>query len=406
LTVVTPHPANTRILIQKDSLSTFVSCSQEECINKIPDSYFVNPGTLAVKVYINDTLDNSYDFDINSYSTCKIPGCVFCKELYIDFICFPWRFKVLFVAVIIFLVFGVLVMLFCATKCFCALTCCGSCRDKVSTTTNVILKKVKGKRTKNSFDDEDLPDMEDNRDLGEIRLTRIRPNYGSNSGIQMFAVFLMFGLFAPAFSASCASGVTVPVSVQSCSFDGSIETCQLSLNNLVGIPSPGVSACLTFMSENQDVIAELTVEYVQSLEIAPLQTLYYTSSFAPLTQSIKACPWDAGCWDSTYCGSYDPSADPSAWGLLTGDVLLYEGQSRCDSQCGCAGCGCFSCDSSCVYSRAAIQPTGDIWMVSRPSAVQIQPRLNVTFISQEFNSTTTVDFLNLDTPVGENFTAN
>lgn len=399
ITVVTPQPDFTRVLASKDGLNEFFTCANVDCLVQLPDTYFINPGVLYVKVYLNDTIDKEATFTLNSYSRCKVPGCIFCVDLYNDFMCFPLEFKAFFISTIVAMCLAsVLILIFmtrifwvCCTKVGCCMRCRSRTKDLVNVTFNKMTRKNVVKKAQfDPMDDNEGVFLEDPTPM------RLIPE-GS-----LKTVMLIIVLALPlVLGASCTQGITIPTSVSTCYADGTDETCFVEFETLISIPSPSLSSCLTFKTPDDNPIGTFTVTYTQSLDIAPLQSEYFTTSWVGVSYSVKQCPWSHMCGS---CASYDPISDPTAGGLIIGLPTFYTGVSRCDSQCGCAGCGCFACDASCVYSRAAlVVPAVDIGQVMRPISVRHQPQLVVNFTTSSGSEVTVVDVTGFDMQVGQNF---
>lgn len=413
IVVTTPEPDYTKVSTTKDGLQNLFACAETQCILRLPDTYFLNPGSMIVRVFINDTLDAESTLTVTPYIKCNIPRCVFCEAMYQDFTCFPWQFQMFIISACIVIFLGGGLMVWYILKCSCAFSCCKKCRkqthNKISISWDAIKDKMKRKLSKNkNAQDDGTEDVVDRSRDYEMR--PIEPDIGlirENPPASLFRVALILGLISLALGqTSCSSGITVTASNNLCYANGVTETCQVTIENLFTIPAPGLSACFTIMKPDLTPIGKIDINYDQMIQVAPLQTLYYTTIWSGISISDKQCPWEHMCGS---CASYNPLTDPGACGgsstcLLAGITQMYQGMSRCDSQCGCAGCGCFACDASCVYSRAAIVPSGLPYSVNRPVSVQLRPQLRVNFTHNGASEVTPVNVLNAETQVGLNFT--
>jgi len=422
LNVLTPYPAFTRVALTKDGIQSLYGCAQNLCTNEVDSPYFINPGDLVVSVYINDTLDNTQTFPVTSFLTCDVPRCILCQMMYQNFSCFPWEFQVLLISMTVAAILGSIVLLMALFRGMCMFSCCRKCGKKAQTTIELNWGKIKDKIKKKmkktstarpeSDADSSVNEETENVPLSLIRNTRPREF--------MLSPLVIAILFLPlVLAANCANGITVPVSVNDCTANGNVETCTVMFQSLVSIPAPGLSACLTFVKSNNVPLGELDITYSAMIQVAPVQSLYYTSDWVGMSYSLKHCPWETMCGS---CSNYNPVTNPCACDsggsncIFTGAMCAYPGASRCDSQCGCAGCGCFACDASCVYSRAEIVPNWfggphGICQVFRPVSVILQPQLTTNFTytitepvwswTQEIHN---ISVVGLTTQIGDNFT--
>lgn len=415
LNVATPYPSFTRIAITKDGMQSLFGCAGALCSNEVDSGYFINPGVLNVAIYINDTLDTVANFDVASYITCDVPRCILCPMMYHNFACFPWQFQVFLISLTVAAVLGSIVFLIGILRGMCMFACCRKCgkvtKNKIEIGWEKIAKKIRkrGDQQGTQTDNEEVP-------LGLIRENPRNREY-------MVSPLLVILLFLPLVLASnCAQGVTIPVANTACTANGSIETCTFTFDTLVTIPAPGLSACLTFAKAGNIPIGRLDITYTAMVQVAPLQSLYYTCAWGGTSYSLKHCPWETMCGS---CANYNPVTNPCACDgngncIFNGVYCAYPGLSRCDSQCGCAGCGCFACDASCVYSRAEIVPrcydggTPGPCQVFRPISVILQPQISTNFSYSyvlpggplvQTNELHNISVVGLTTQIGYNFTA-
>jgi len=273
--------------------------------------------------------------------------------------------------------------------------------------------------------DEDELDETPVRLSREMRTSPVRARTNVQS---IYLVIMILGfLIASAFGdASCAQGININVANTVCSVNGDTETCAISFDSIFSIPGVGQAACYSFVRPDSSVVGTVKVSYTQMVLVAPLQQLYYTAAWNGVAGSWKSCfnTLHCGLWN---CNNYNKNNDPwvcttnidgnthdyDYWPASYGfqcfwadDIWrMYPGDSRCDSQCGCAGCGCFWCDSSCIYSRYVIAPSSNPCSVSAPVAVYLRPQITVNFTDAYGVSTiTNIDVISNANEIGNNMT--
>ena len=406
----TQSPQWTKVLLAKDGLSEVATCNSTRCEISLSYRYFLNPGAVKVVVFINDTLDSQKSFNVGIQHRCDVPNCVFCTAMIYDFHCYPWQFKMVLISLLVAAFAGTLVVLGFAIRLVWKYSLLGAlfgCCKKLA-------KKVKKKKElqNNGITEDEENDFHDDAvELGDINNSTATPR--PNRSVpripklgRTFATMLLVCLVVCAEAQTCSQGITISSLSNECSYNRDVQTCTISLNTLLSIPAPGLSSCITVKAPDDTFLANITITYDQMIEQVPLQRLYYTSSWNGISFSTRSCPWGPMCGDGRGdCSTYNPLVDPGASGVIPPLYTSFQGLSRCDSQCGCAGCGCFSCASSCVYSRYALVPNSDfIAEVMRPISLHRVPQISIAVSNGEVTETESFEGKNENLQVMGNFT--
>jgi len=165
----------------------------------------------------------------------------------------------------------------------------------------------------------------------------------------------------------CNSHTSIIGMVPDCLMTGNTMNCSVTGQVVMDFQYIGQKSCFTLSTEDNIWLADLTVEYVYHTKEFNTLVDYYTSNWQLYEYSVRYCAHTIFS-GSEYC-DHDGSdcttglEDPSRAGAISGDTLLFPGQSICMDSCGCAGCDCFSCDSACTYGRWAIYPVPSVWEV-------------------------------------------
>jgi len=336
--VVTEFPKDTYVHIIKDLISVVILCETTYCSIELPAKFFVSSEPILVRVFINDTFSGSSTFNVDPFSVCVIPHCVFCLDFIDVHSCLPLSIIALFWTMVSLLIVVTIILLVVVYYFLKRTACCGCCLRNVNAVPMV--------------------------------------NLGGN--LTRSASFMMF--IVGALSASCMNGLTLSSDSVVCTKVNLVTNCEVTLNELLTLPGIGATYCINIMDNNKPniTVGSIQVEYTMARITGTLFINYYTSGWTPLTESHRSCPWETGCNDANYCSTFSGVNDPGGYGLIVGEGLNWPGHTKCDSQCGCAGCGCFSCDSSCVYSRWALKPSGPVYSVQQVNQLIYNPTIKLT----------------------------
>ena len=99
--VGTQNPEWNNVLVSKDGISEMNACNTTRCEILLSSRFFINPGKVKVVVYLNDTFEAERSFNVGIQSRCDIPNCIFCAEMYYDFVCYPIMFKIFLISLLV-----------------------------------------------------------------------------------------------------------------------------------------------------------------------------------------------------------------------------------------------------------------------------------------------------------------
>jgi len=124
----------------------------------------------------------------------------------------------------------------------------------------------------------------------------------------------------------------------------------------------GSTVCLNLDDGNQTVgNIELKLRNHRILFDGDL--MYKTSSWTNGVAVRKRCPSTQGCPGGRKCEFSGACASVDGQCQLEGEAINLPGETRCQSSCGCAGCGCGVCSDGCLFSRFAIKNNEDDYLV-------------------------------------------
>lgn len=183
------------------------------------------------------------------------------------------------------------------------------------------------------------------------------------------------------YSTDCTnSDIVASRDIIQCTITGSSKVCLTSMDVVAFLPSPNSVHCFDYVDANQ-TFQQTFVQYVYHMSYADLYALYYTSAWDEEDTSHKSCDGVYPCV-SNNCGLMPPT-DVNANGALSGDATTWPGDTRCDASCGCAGCRCLRCSSACLFSRAAVRPSGPAGLVSNFVSTREEPFVMATIVTNK-----------------------
>jgi hypothetical protein len=301
----------------------------------IPSEFKIKSGDLNVKIWVMDDLILDTNVFILGESICRVADCFLCSDTFSTFHCMSQTYQFIIVCLMILMVYFLLYFTWKILRCFWISLC---------------IIKMMCKREKST--------------------TEERESLNSNSASKLALISLLFmgkGVKA------CDSGIFIPVTIQDCTNNGAFQECKLKYDLTASIPFPGAETCITIGSlDDKTVLANLRIKYKTALATLTLVEQYYTKNWNLNQYSTHYCATDSPC--NSVCGGVGPNDNPGdVFGDNNGDLMNHPGVSYCHSYGGCAGNGCFSCGSSCTYTRWSIQaaphPKGCVLVMS-PSSIQ------------------------------------
>jgi len=201
---------------------------------------------------------------------------------------------------------------------------------------------------------------------------------GGGSKLSKISVFTLLCCFSFSLTEACTTGVFIPTTFSTCTrFNLTTEVCTSTFSLTATIPYPGASTCLYLKTPDNQILAELSFEYLEMRATLGVITEYYTSSWSANSQSNKRCPKTENCPKN--CAAVNDNQIRNAYGELTDSVTTtFPGRVRCRSSCGCASCGCFYCQDGCVFSGIGLYGKGDIAQVKSIQSMTYSPSLTIS----------------------------
>jgi len=304
------------VVVNSLSLAKSYLCVEiNHCLIVVSDELLLNTEIL-VQVFSGGSIMMSQTYAVDKVDLCLVPDCFFCSEFYSHFDCFSPAYKGLLVMAWIFIVALLVASPF---------------------ITYFLVMFIYRRVYQTRFDS---------------------------------ATVMMLILFLPLVAAqsSCVGTLVTVSDLTTCTLlDSGLLTCEADIVLSGTVRFAGDKICVGLKSDKDVALGYISVEFLSQETLLPLSLAYYTSNWEPVSNANKYCRYILGTGDNDHCGANDCSSahgtDPSLGGAITGSSLAYPGRSVCVDSCGCAGCGCFSCDSACLYGRWSIKPVPSIWEV-------------------------------------------
>jgi len=165
----------------------------------------------------------------------------------------------------------------------------------------------------------------------------------------------LFMLLPATRSDNCVGTYTVLSEVPECARNGSQEVCDVGLSVLFSLPYSKSDACFVVSDALGTPLAEVVVSYEEQILQAEFETAYWTSNWKGDLTDTYTCDFGSS-WCGKRCDGMDP-ADPTGDGLIKNTKFTTNpGRTGCSRPCGCWGCGCLTCDDSCLLYRWVIEP--------------------------------------------------
>lgn len=389
--ILTPqnYPSAIQVSWTYFSFNGWKVCNPGTCLIDLDYGIFQEAGTLFVKVFINDTLDNSQSFVITPKDACTT-NCVFCFDVIIKWSCYSTAVQAIYVIALIALILAILLMIFCLLKylpCLCARPAPVVFNNNPNhNDLEIELNDIK--ESQNSFARSIM------EKLSKLESPKMR-------GSEMLVILLLIPVVIAL--PSCSTGVVLSSTASTCFISGSNEVCTFEQDVLATIPYIQGTSCIDLRSsETGTNMATLYITYQSSIKDVSLAHNYFISSWVGQQSSSKSCfnTWNCA-GNPPQCSIYNGTPlDANIEGTIS---TLYPGRTICSSVPGCISNGCIDCTPGCVYSRYAFTPTGPIYEVFTPTNSKIQPQIFVQYIDQQKQLNFTLQIAGDITVIDENF---
>jgi hypothetical protein len=329
-------------------------------------------GVIAVSVYQGTTFQGDINFPILAADACNTPqDCYFCAQSFSNFVCWNATTQGILIGT-----FVTVIVLFTALLVWLLwkLYCCLNLQFPTwSYVYNMSTDKVE--QVPSTFREVAYPKSDSD-------------NISMNS--LLFLVILL--CFLPQSSAQCTSLGLSSSSIVSCREVSGVLNCTAQLDIEAVLTTLGSKLCGVLISETGFVIGSVNITYTTSNTVGNLQYLYSTSDYNVNIEQHKHCPGASICPSSGGCSSASTTeTNLVSAGFSTID-FMYPDYNLCTSSCGCAGCGCIICSSSCLYADISFQPIGETYSVYAITSTYRYPTIKVDLelggIITHFNITT------------------
>jgi len=389
---------NMTAVIRKQRDTDLLVIDTDFYIWPIPSKYFHQSGTMTITVFRGSSIVGTISFNLVAIHSCNVYQCTMCWEAFYNWGCLPMMTKI--ASVLIILILGMM-------------TCCllpgaaiitynflrygfyifgslANCLWNFSKIPSFRSARYYMGRWGSNIRSSMTPQEEE---VGIIKMDDTsfkadKPTWNIldvNHNIKNLIIsFILFNVLVTTIKA-CDSGLVIPASLKDCKKSGKTETCVIDLEVNGIITNLAGSNCFT-VSDGTDVLAYITVEYMNLMASVPLIDEYYTSAYDLNYESHRICHdekliVDSKCKDS-YCTEVaNKPEDTSIDGFLKSPMTKnFPGISGCKSASGGWINGCKSFGDSCIIYRWALNPVGEITTVTQPGAVVVNPviRLNVS----------------------------
>ncbi|KHN83030.1 Envelope glycoprotein [Toxocara canis] len=157
-------------------------------------------------------------------------------------------------------------------------------------------------------------------------------------------------------SYACSISTLLQASQSSCLQyeNGSLE-CILTTSARLMVAPQGQQSCLLLKDMNSKPLGTLTIQLKKIALRCKKKSLYFTRSFQMAVASSKRCS-AAGSCSGNKCTDITIDTKLPEFEKYVNDA---PGFTYCTESCGCAACGCFLCDSACLFYRTYARPTSE-----------------------------------------------
>jgi len=186
--------------------------------------------------------------------------------------------------------------------------------------------------------------------------------------LEILPLFAILLILLPVLLAerTCDNGVSIETTVTNCVYNNTLKTCNtiLASHTLSLVPYQGT--CYSIYDQDHRFILDITIQHQLSGFFFPLETQYFTANWQSALDAIRHCPTVGFCKKGFFDGvsrcEFSGSADTND--LLDDTVKIWPGVTSCVNNAPSGwGDHCFYSVGSCIKSRWAIVPEGDIYQV-------------------------------------------
>ncbi|MCP4456707.1 MAG: hypothetical protein GY816_01565, partial [Cytophagales bacterium] len=343
----------------------------------LPASINLADHDVTVRLWSKGFLIKSFGTTCSSQPFCEMIDCYFCMARIKNIHCSSTMALVLmaislyFITITLYvlatlttIIFKLAIILLKVIKhCFCCLCWVGLCCRKLcrrvrnrtyQSTILPIYTMVSQDETK---EDEGFPRALSKQQQGFSKQTTNKASTEKKTAIySKLPYFLaMLAIFSPTSNA-CAevASLTAGNSVCTAYKDGQLE-CTIDETTRLALAPQGQQACLLVQSPLEEPIGTIELEVRHISLICQKKTEYYTSSYQMKHQAVKRCPGAGSCYD-VKCRFIRPYSPIEEFDEI---VNTSPGFTYCQEACGCFGCGCFLCESGCLFYRTYAVPLNE-----------------------------------------------
>jgi len=308
---------------------------------RLPQEVFITSGVVKVAVYISGDLAQTASFNIVGEKLCVLKDCVICWDAFQNWDCLTPANKALLIFLFILLIMLCIIALPVSVYAAYWILWCLICPFRyIFMMGRAFLRSRFMRDSKNKV--VKLKDVKDYFFSKDVE---------GGKALMMLFLFMSIGLSqTPPVFAQCATGQFILADLTSCLVSGTTKTCNAEFSLAGSTPTPGVQTCFTILdaSNNLTVIGQGFVDYLAFEVTYPTINQYWTYPWYGEWHSRTRCDDSPPCHED--CQSTYPN-DATAAGQIEDPLILNNpGEAFCRRGCGCAGCGCFLCSDSCIYS--------------------------------------------------------
>jgi len=377
----------------KPGLNFLYECNGS-CDLVVPDEFYLTGDSFVMFVYDNASLIYQNAYPVNPYVSCPVPTSPISPIWAQSWVCFGVLGRFLLVSSIIGLIAIFIMSIFLLAFIIYLIVYCCMNRNSASVINNITMATENAKSN--------TADAIAAFPLWYQQMMAVRASPADALLIILCVPLLFGGVGAVAFN-QCGNTSTPLIIQQSCQYTFSLSgkdivcnggICDVNFNYQVTFALLGQSICLNFLDTNGNVFTTLQLTYQYQIRSVQLVYSYTTYSWTPVSTSYKGCPSTSTCPISG-CPNPPPFLNPNSGNDVFNNYAIaalptYLNSSfinsipvmpnlACSASCGCAGCGCFFCNSGCLWTYFSFVPTGNEFYVFTPTTQYSYPVLNGMF---------------------------